>query len=295
MRTLSVKVPYHSRQDVFHFYHLTDTHIGAKACDEKLLKRDIETIANDPLALWGHGGDVIEAICQVGDRRYKPATLAKWALGINDVMGAQVDYALELFKPIADKCLYLVSGNHEWAADTFYARNVYWEWVKGMAAAAGKKPEELALGAQGFVRMSFRRHTGDTSGSGWGLTLYSHHGYGGGRLPGGHALALGRVLGDYECDLAFMGHRHVRMILDKVVTAPTSRFVRHKLRVAAFVPSYLNTLITPGSERQPIDTYPELMGLPPTHVGTIPTLIYPNEKRFELVYASGMSQEHPAA
>lgn len=207
------KVAYKSRSDTFRFWHLTDLHLGASACHEKRLSADIQRIADDPYALWLGGGDYIDAICHVGDKRYNPASLAPWALGESDVMGAQIDRVVSMLKPITHKCVGLISGNHESAALKYYGRNVYWEIVKGINQGVARRPEDLALGVQGFVVLHFRRYTKNSSGNGWPLTIYAHHGYGGGRMPGGHALTLGRVLGNFECDIAFMGHRHIEMHL----------------------------------------------------------------------------------
>lgn len=284
MRTLDHTLYYPHRGHVFTLYYLTDMHIGALACAEKLLKSDIEQIAADPNAYWIGGGDYVDAICQVGDKRYKPSTLSRWLLGEDDPMDAQARYAVDMLKPIAGKCLGLVKGNHEWGAETFYARNLYWDIVRGIADAAGKAPESLALGIQGFIRIRFRRGTPEKYGGSWVFTIYAHHGFGGGRLPGGHALTIGRVLGDYFCDLAMMGHRHTEVIVPKTVTSPTSGGgVEYHKRVGMFVPSYLNSYIIPSSDKKPFDTYAEKVGLPPTPLGTIPVYIQPDARRIDTV------------
>ena len=137
MQTRTHVVYYPSRKTIFRLYYLTDLHIGAKACDERQLKRDIETIKNDPYALWIGGGDYVDGICQAGDRRYRPSILARWALGHDDVMKVERKHTVGLLSPIAKKCVGLLKGNHEWAAEKFYARDLYWEIVLGVAEAAG--------------------------------------------------------------------------------------------------------------------------------------------------------------
>jgi len=292
MQTINQTLYYPSRRSVFRLYYLTDLHLGAKACDEKQLKRDIDVIKNDPFAVWIGGGDYIDAICQVGDRRYRPSALARWALGFDDVMGVQAQKTVELLSPIAHKCLALVKGNHENSAETFYARQVYWEIVKGIADAAGKAPEALALGVNGFVRVLFRRGVPDSFGGSWLMTIYCHHGFGGGRLPGGHALALGRVLGDFDCDLALMGHRHIEIALPKTVTrAGSGGGAVIQKRLAAFIPGYLNAYIKPSDDGHPTDSYSENMGLPPVPIGTRPIPISPNKRRYGVVVQNGAGIE----
>jgi hypothetical protein len=289
LNVLHVNVPYSSRNDTFTHYHLTDLHLGARACDEKQLDRDIARIANDPTATWSGGGDYMDAICQAGDKRYRPSTLAKWLHGEDDVMGAEVDYVIKKFAPIADKCLWLGDGNHEDAAITWYARNVYWEIVKGVASAAKKPPEQLALGVHGFVCLHFRRTAKESSGSGWRLTFYTHHGYGGGIMYGGHALTLGRVMDKFDCDIALLGHRHVEDYTPGYNVTPMRYGVRTRKRMGFFVASYLNSYIIPSrpDAGKLTDTYAEKKGYPPSTIGTFPIIISPNERSYHAVMSGG--------
>ena len=276
-------MPYRKRDEAFTLYHITDIHLGAKACDEKQLDRDIRRIAEDDNARWIGGGDYIDAICQAGDRRYRPSTLAKWLHGIDDVMGGQVDYCINKLAPIAKKCLGLVKGNHEDAAVTWYARDVYYEIVKGISQAAGKPPESFILGTHGFINLSFRRHTGESSGGGWRMVIYTHHGYGGGRMEGGHALTLGRVLKHHDCDLALLGHRHVQQEITFYTAHPTKTGFYTRRRTAAFVPSYLRSFAGEGEQ----DTYAERAGYPPNGVGCLPIIIDPDARAFHLIVSGG--------
>jgi hypothetical protein len=294
MYTLQKTIYYPSRSSSVTLYPITDTHIGARACDERRLKRDIDRIADDPLAYWFHIGDVIDCIARKGDKRYNEETVAEWLWGENDAIGVQRDYSLKTFKPIAGKCLGWGKGNHEEAALTYLDRDVYRDLVYHMAREAMLEPDELAFGVQGFISIRFRRGTPKAYHDSWRLNLYLFHGSGGGRLPGGHALALGRVLGDYDCDIALMGHRHVRQFVDKTVVAPGKRGFSERYRAAMFVASYLNAYIIPASKKMPIDTYPEHKGLPPQALGTTPIVIYPDEREFDFVVGSGRTVPAPA-
>lgn len=287
MRTLKPVIYYPSREDSFLLWYLTDLHLGAKACNEKLLKRHIQQIADDPNARWIGGGDFIDAVCQVGDKRYHPETIADWCLGETDIMGAQVDYFLSLTKPIADKCIGLGSGNHEDVSMRFYARNIYHELVKGVAANAHVEPDTLEYGVQGFVLPTFRRGVEKSRGNAWQMVIWCHHGWGGGRLPGGHALTLGRVLSDTYCDLALMGHRHVLQVLSKQQVIPGKRGdVVTRESWGVFMPSYLGQYLPLSRNGKAVDTYPEKMALPPQSLGAFPIEIYPMERRFKLLISS---------
>lgn len=286
MRTLQHILYYPSRSDHYNIWHLTDLHVGAKAFDEKLFRQHVKEIEADPMARWIGGGDYIDAVCHVGDKRYNPEVLAEWALGENDVMGAQIDYAVNLMTPIARKCIGMGVGNHEFQADKHYGRQVYWEIVSQISRLAKVPAETLAYGVQGFILLNFRRGTARSNGNSWQFIIYAHHGFGGGRLPGGHALTLHRTLSDYHCDLALMGHRHVLQIVPKTITVPGGRTAKTRQAYGIFMPSYLGQYIEPKANGKPIDTYPELFGLPATPLGAFPITVYPMARRMSLVVQS---------
>jgi hypothetical protein len=283
LRTLEHTIYYGSRSDTTRLYDLTDLHIGARASMEDLLQSDVDAIAADPAAYWLGGGDYIDCIARKNDRRYNESTLAKWLRGKDDVIGMQRDRVVEILSPIAKKCVGLVCGNHERAALDYADRDVYWEIVTLLSKAANVEPQKLALGVQGFVNLRFRRGTLGAYGGSWVMTLFTHHGFGGGRTPGGHALTLGRAMGDYDADLLLFGHRHVRQFVDKVIVAPG---YKQRLKIAMFIPSYLGAYVKPSTDDKLTDTYAEMWGLPPQHLGTVPIIIKPDVRKMDVVFSS---------
>lgn len=283
MRTFYRTIISETRSQTWRLYYLTDLHIGARACDEGLLRKTIQKIAEDPFARWIGGGDYLDCIARKGDKRYREAALAPWLWGREDALGTQRDYAVAMLTPIVDKCLGLVCGNHEYAASKYLDRDIYGELVSWLGQSQGIDPWELKLGVQGFVCIRFKRAYGGNGDTGGTQTfrVYCHHGFGGGRLPGGDALALGRVLGDYECDLALLGHRHKQQILPKQIVAPSSSHggvARMQTRLALFGGHFLNAFIVPSKDGSWIDTYAEEMGLPPAPTGTPEITIKPDER-----------------
>jgi len=282
MRTLRHVLYYPSRSDRITLYNLTDLHIGAAACNEKLFLQKVEEIAATPHTYWVGGGDYVDAIARVGDKRYHELTIAPWLYGKNDVMGHQRDRFLEMVEPIADKCLGLVSGNHEFAAERWYDRDLYWEIVTGVARQAKRDPGELALGVGGFLVLRFRRGTPQSYGGSKTITIFITHGWGGGRLPGGHALTLGRTMGDYAADLILMGHRHVQQLVIKTITVPSGSTAKVTRRYGVYCGTYLGAYVRP-SDGRPVDTYPEHKGLPPSPVGTPTILVKPDQASIQVL------------
>lgn len=287
MRTLRHEFNYDSRSVSYRLYHLTDIHLGHSACDEQLLQEDIQRIADDENAYWGGGGDYIDAISRKGDKRFMESSLAAWLHGQNDVCGEQVRRFVELVKPIAHKCLYLLTGNHEDALLQYNDRDVYKDICYGVAAAAGKSAEALALGWEGFVGLTFKRgkHSG---GSGqyhdkYDLMLYSHHGSGGGRKLGGHALRMEEILLTYTCDLALLGHRHIQQIDKKFVVTPGKERAELKARVGVWCGSYLGSYIEADAGGFPRGNYPQYKQLPPNATGGVSIEIEPDKQRFNVM------------
>ena len=286
MKVLNHKLPYTGASSQFALWFLTDLHLGAAACDERLLRAHIDQIAADEHARWIGGGDFIDCIARVGDKRYDEDTMADWVRGKKDVVGLEARRFVELVTPIASKCLGMIEGNHERTAITYYDRNIYGEMVADVAKAAGKEPADLALGVHGFLSLQFRRHNATgTSGQGWRMIVYAHHGAGGGSMPGGHALSLGRVLSRYDCDLALLGHRHVEAFVSQPALSVVGSRVEKRNRVGMYVASYLDSYI--DASGTPRDTYPELKGLPTLTLGSTPVLVSPADREFYVVFSGG--------
>lgn len=269
---------------------LTDSHLGARAVDEKLLRSHVQQIANDEFSYWLHLGDIIDGIGRKDAKRHMESTMAEWCHGENDIITAQEEYAINLFSPIASKCLALLPGNHEYAVLKYQERDAYRRIVSSIARAADVQPETLALGVQGILSLKFRRGTPDNFHDGWRCNLYLFHGSGHGALPGGHALALGRVLGNTACDIALMGHRHIRQYVDRITldVSSTGKLIA-QLRAAMFVASYLNAWVLPAAGKLPIDTYVDQIGAPPVPLGTTPIVFTPSEREYAFILGNGQT------
>lgn len=258
--------------DVFTLYHITDTHLGSALCDERLLKNDLKAIQDDGNALWGHGGDICEFINR-GDPRHRESSMASWLHGKDDIAKVQMDEAVKMFSPISDKCLWLCKGNHEDFILDRYERDVYASMVDAITAPGRR----VRLGIQGFVVLLWIQ-SGKTR---WKTTIYTHHGHGGGLLPGGDALSLGRLPTWFNFDIAFVGHRHRKHWLPNTITEPNHRGTSVVTREQYMIMSgsYMNSFDPNGD----VESYAELRGLPPKALGCIKVKFYPSSQRFELV------------
>ena len=267
MRVIERTIEYHSTTDVVTITPLGDLHLGNAACDERLVKRVVQQIADDPLGYWIGGGDYCDFINRK-DWRYRETATASWLHGVDDLAKRQIERARDELEPIRDKCLGLVRGNHEGEILKRYERDVYSALVDAL------KPSHnvpIRLGVQGFIRLRLTCvSSGDVRYNTQTFVIYCHHGYGGGRLEGGHALALGRVFKTYNCDIALMWHRHKRHVIDQVQLQPAKRGdkIKERYQVAAFCGAFLQSY----SEDE---VYAEEKQLPPGPLGPPQVVLHP--------------------
>jgi len=206
VRTITKRITYTSRTDVFRFHSFSDIHLGNRHCAEKLLRRDIRTVQDDPFAYWWDLGDQCEFI-NFRDLRFNPRELAKWLLGwdeLEDIAKAQRDRYVRMFQPIGDKCLMMVEGNHNRSILRHTEREMYATIAEGIDA------KNVCVGPSGFLRIVFNRETGKKRAQGacWTLIVFATHGWWGGRLMGAGALNLERVAARVHSHIVIVGHDH---------------------------------------------------------------------------------------
>ena len=271
MRLLTKTMIHPSRTDSYLLYPLADLHLGARACDEDLLDTYVCQIRDTPHALWVGLGDLIDAILRKGDRRHFESLYSSDLWGKDDIIQHQIDRLMEHLRPIADKCLGLVCGNHEKAVLRHYDNNAYEKIVRDIAAAGGHDQNDLRLGTSGILTLKFKRgKPTDASHPTQTFTVYCHHGYGGGRLKGGKALNLERKMLHVQTDVVLMGHVHDLLFTPKTLILADGT-LRHCF--GAFLPSFLR------SYELGHDSYAEDAGYFPSVVGTFPIEFVPKTRQ----------------
>ena len=211
MRVIEQIIEYRGRAAEFTIYPLADIHLGNRACDEARLDTTLDAIAADRNARYLFLGDQFDAI-NAKDPRFDVRTLPLWLVELwhegRTIAEAQRDGLLKriLSRPkLRGKCLGVIQGNHEHTIYKWSEINMYDPLVEAVKVG----DESLALGTSGFLVLRFRRVSGeDTRGQTFTLTVYLHHGWGGGDLAGGIALKLEREMDRYDADLVLMGHHH---------------------------------------------------------------------------------------
>lgn len=273
MRAIIRTIEHKHRGDYIDITPLYDMHIGNAACDELLLRQTVRKITEEENHYWIGGGDAADFINRK-DKRHRETSVASWLHGIEDIARMSRDRVISILEPIKNKCLGLICGNHEMSFLRRYEVDIYASMVDRLRPDHKTK---IMLGTQGFIILRLRRtlKSGAKSTS-WPVRIYCHHGYGGGRLEGGHALALGRIFKDYDCDIGLMGHRHVKQVLPRVQVAVTrDGRVFDRYQVGAFCGSFLKSYTEDG-------IYVEEKGLPAQPLGPIKLRLWPTERKIEV-------------
>lgn len=270
-------ITYTGRGVSLYIYPIADVHLGATNCDEELLQDYIVAIRDEPHAYWVGMGDLLDCVGRKGDPRYRQNALASWARDEEDPIIVQLWRLVEYLRPIADKCLGLIEGNHEAWLLSRMGRDIYQEYARLLL---GERADDLMLGVHGYIHLVTRRAAGaDQRQAGRSdLIIYAHHGWGSGRTDGAAANALGEALRNYpDARVALLGHRHrVLSVGVANVHIDTRQRTRQRLerrhRWGVFCGSFLNGHEADAGSR-PHPSYAEEAGYAPLPVGA-PYLIY---------------------
>jgi hypothetical protein len=254
-------IDYESRSETFEIIPLGDVHLGAKACDEKLLSEKIEYIRYSPSCYWVGLGDMMDCISR-HDKRHQEATLAPWLCGKNPILKIQRDLLIDLLKPISDKCIGYTKGNHELAVEEDLSADAYLDVIEALDTK-----HDIRLDMCGWINLKFRRcNKGGTT----TVKMFIHHGWSGGDLMGGVALKLERLPSVYDADIYMLGHLHKLICFPSVfLGTDRSGTVVSRTRYSVCTGSFLKTALEDAT------TYAERKGLKPVSLGTAKITITP--------------------
>jgi hypothetical protein len=268
MRVVAHSMDYATKADTIRIIPLGDIHAGHRNCDEALLDRTIARIKDDDDAYWGGMGDYCECIWRK-DNRHRESNLAPWLHGRDRILSTQRDWIIAKLKPIADRCLWMVIGNHELYALDRMGIDMYHEVVR--AVVGENRVRAVSLGVHGYCRLGFGFPSPHGRARCANYYIYAHHGFGGGDLAGGKALKMERQIQRYESDLYFMGHGHDRVMMPrmKVTCHPRKMAVNTKTVIGAYTGSFLRTLDMPEGDSDTLGMYAEEKGLQPLPTGVV--------------------------
>ncbi len=235
-------------------YLFADTHIGNPGFNEKLLRKHIQMCKEED-AYWIHLGDWCEAISPK-DRRFD-------VRGNTGTIISQYMRAIEIFGPIKDKCLAILTGNHDEKIATTHGDHV------GMIAQVLGLPY---LGYMGFINLGVW-HNNVSRSPNYNYIILAHHGGGYGTTIGASANNLQKMSGKFEANLYMVGHTHKYLSHEDTKIMVKGRGMIHKPRHYIQCPSYFN------SYRESDPNYVHKKAYQPNPVGCIRVEIYRRDGR----------------
>jgi len=246
-----IKVP--SKKDEFTFYNLSDIHLGNKACAKNQLQRDIDKIKRDKYARWFATGDLGEYI-STRDRRMDYSCLDKTIFDTDNLTktGKTLKDALaKLLMPIADKCLGLGIGNHEWSYEQEHDQS---DLHISLCNELGVRH----LGYTAFLDTVF-----DFFGKKQVIRHFLSHGKGAAQSDGGKINTLVGYLNSFDANIYWVGHLHDQLAKKKVVVCANERctHLKDKIKLGVMSGSYFRTYAMGTT------TYAERKGYAPTFLG----------------------------
>lgn len=218
-----IKKEFHvSIGETVNLYTLGDLHEGNVNHAEAELKAAVRIIRNDPNGYWIGMGDYIEAITPKDVKRFDPLSVNdKYKIrDLKDLPYRQVEYVFNNLKPIKDRCICLLTGNHEEAFSKHNENDIYNHFVQLFKNGDGETPPKM--GYTGFLKLVFKhkstkqamRRKGkphDVESLHLGsVVIYCNHGDGGGGMREGYGInKLHDVTRGIDADIHLMGHIHL--------------------------------------------------------------------------------------
>ncbi len=253
--------------ETFDIYPLGDIHGGAIHCNEHAIKDKVEEIRRNKNAYWIGMGDYLDCILK-NDKRFDIAGLAPWVQKDN-IVESQRQWVKELFKPIAQKGLGLLTGNHEETIHLNYQDDITRNICKDLSLPYA--------GYSCFLLLHFTRNNNSTKRL---YTIHAWHGAGAAQTEGARTMRLMRLVNDIEADIYLMGHLHAiaEYTPDRLVCR--NGRVKSETLVATMTGSWLKTYAQPHENEQINASYAEQKGYKPSRIGCPIIHICPGKNTF---------------
>ncbi|MCK5236309.1 MAG: hypothetical protein KAR06_04910 [Deltaproteobacteria bacterium] len=260
------KVIEYTRSNHFKLYSFGDIHLGAIQSAEEQIA---EKVRQERDAYWVGMGDYADCIIK-NDPRFDMEGLAPWVKKGNIVESQRIKVR-ELFKPIADKCLGLITGNHE---EEIHKRNQN-DITRNLCGDLNVP----YLGYSCFLLLTFRRAKSSESHQ---YIVHAWHGAGAAQTEGARLMRLMRLVNEVQAHIYLMGHLHAmtQHTPDRLVCV---RGRVKSLKLAATITgSWVKTYMQPIGSQELSPHYGEMKGYKPSRIGCPVVNIRPAHDEFTI-------------
>ena len=208
-------------------------------------------------------GDYADCIIK-DDKRFDMGGLAPWVEPDN-ILRCQSDYLNDLFMPIKEKCIGLLTGNHEEKVHSSYQIDFTRNLAKDLGVPYAGYSCFLMLG---FTRAHNSRRV---------YKIHAWHGAGASQTEGARIMRLMRLVNDVEAHIYLMGHLHaIAQYTPDRLTCNDGKIHSDSL-VAVITGSWLKTY-----NQNSVPSYGERAGYKPSRIGCPVITIKPDIGTFQV-------------
>jgi hypothetical protein len=192
MRQLKKNIICNSKADIFEIVFIGDIHVGHRNAELKIFKNVLNYVQDHENTFWIGMGDYADAIVPRDEKRFDYDAVDRRFLTPEE----QYNFIYDSFKPIADKCLVLLTGNH----DDMLREKYYHDWVDELAYRLNIPYGSLDT----YLRLIFVSNKSCRT-----INFYIHHGYFTGRTKSGQINRVEDMRNIFEDAKVYaMGHVH---------------------------------------------------------------------------------------
>lgn len=184
-------------------YTLADLHIGDAHCNESEVLARVKAVADDPYGLCILNGDLMNTALKTSVSDVYSEVLSPMQ---------QINYLVNLLRPIAGKIIGATAGNHE---NRVY-RNDGVDIMRLVCRELGIEEKYAPEGILIFLRFGKKanpQHMKEGRNPRQWYTIYATHGSGGGRKEGAKAIRLADMASIVDADLYLHSHTHLPMVM----------------------------------------------------------------------------------
>lgn len=213
----------------------------------------MQTVKADRQGLWIGMGDYCDAITRT-DKRWDQYGIAPWVVRDN-IIESQRNWVVDLFKPIASKCIGLLTGNHEEAIHRWHDNNITWNLCNDLGVPY--------LAYQAYVLLNFKRLDGSTR----EYKIHAWHGAGAAQTDGARQMRLTRLVNEFTAHIYLMGHLHaMNLHVADRIDCINGRLKSQKIE-ATITGSWVKAYTQPMKDVPTSIAYPEMFGHKPARIG----------------------------
>ena len=258
MKVVNHVIYYQSKTEKFLIVPFGDLHVGNRNADLRKIREIANWIRETPKCYWLGMGDYVDAIVwHPNEKRIDPDIVDYRYYKPEDAY----EFIYRLFEPIKNKCLGLLTGNH----DDILRKRHYKDWVKDLA----QRLNVPYLTFSAFLRLSFRLQYNNERPKNQEFVIFATHGYYTGRSTGGKVTRLESLAQWIEADIYLMAHTHELLGHRRIVLAASrGGRVIEKKKVFALTGGFLRGYVNEHS-------YVEKRLLAPTKIGILSIEIEP--------------------